>query len=396
MKTARLLLVLGLTAIAATATRLSAEILKETAPVFTRFVRPAAVPAETVGHFLFVPVTINGKGPFHVFIDTGCSYTLISPELAEAVAAKAAPTDEKSILAYNALGDPTEMRRALLEAIELGGVRFEGVTVGVTSLSELSEIYGRRVDGALGFSLFSEVLLGLDYPGKRVLLGRELPKDLPPVRAELAVHEKGEVPFVSVQLQGKTFEVEIDSGATTGLHITDEMAHALTWKNEPRAGSLIAAIGESARDWLGRLQGSLQLGDVEQPEPIASITEGAPSIGVRFLAHFCAVFDQRNDKLWLCANDRGPVASPPERNVGLSLKIEPDGWRIVGITPGSPAEEAYLEPGGLVTQIEGRPTREWTRNQFEDWIWSHDAIALRIKEAARTRDVKLRVWLLVP
>ena len=51
----------------------------EAAPLFTRMGDPVSVPAEIVGHAMFVNVRVNGQGPFRVLVDTGCSVTLISP-----------------------------------------------------------------------------------------------------------------------------------------------------------------------------------------------------------------------------------------------------------------------------------------------------------------------------
>ena len=171
MKSYRLCLLLIVVVAGWAVAPLRAEIAKETAPLFTRIGRAVAVPAELRNHMLFVNVMVNGQGPFRVFVDTGCSFTLFSPELAAAVKALPAPDDEATVTALNALGDPLEVPRALFESVELGGVRFEGVIAGILPMKGLTQVDSRRVDGALGFSLFSEVFLGLDYPGHRLLLG---------------------------------------------------------------------------------------------------------------------------------------------------------------------------------------------------------------------------------
>lgn len=397
MKSFRLCFITAAVVAGWTAAPLAAGDVRETAPMNTRVARAVAVPADLRNHVLFVNVMVNGQGPFRVFVDTGCSVTIFSPELAAAVKARPAPEDDDdTTTAFNALGNPLEVPRALIDSIELGGVRFEGVIVGILPMNGLMEIDGRPVDGALGFSLFSDVVLGLDYPGRRLLLGSGWPEQLPPLRAEMAVHEHHEVPFIAAGLQGQSFEVEIDSGSTGSLHLPTELAAGLSWKAGPRPGPLIEAIDEEARDYLGRLNGRLTLGSLVLPEPVASVGGSGPSIGYDVLSRFCIVFDQRADKVRFYSGQAGPIASPSERSVGLSIKLDPAGWRVVRIIPGSPAEQARLAVGDLITHIEGEPARDWSHDQIHDWVDTHDAMRLGVLSGESSRDLDLRVWLLVP
>ena len=375
---------------------LGASIVKETAPRYVRMERAVAVPAELCDHVLFVNITVNGQGPFRVFVDTGCSFTLLSPELAAAVKTQPAPDADPATVAFNSVGNLLAVPRVLVDSIELGGVRFEGVIAGVLPMAGLSQIDGRRIDGALGFSLFSEVFLGLDYPGQRVLLAADWPENLPPLRAELNVHERAEVPFVTAELQGQSFEVEIDSGSNGSLHVTRDLAAGLSWKTRPRPGPLIEAVDEEARDLLGRLGGQLTMGDLGIPEPVASVGGAMPSIGYDVLGRFCIVFDQRADKVRFYSRDTATIPSPSERSVGLSIKLDPAGWRVAGVIPGSPAEEARVVTGDLLARIEDRPASAWTRDQIHDWVETHDTLLVGVVNHTGTRDIKLRVWLLVP
>ena len=375
---------------------LAAEIIQETAPLYTRMERAVAVPADLRNHLLFVNVMVNGQGPFRVFVDTGCSFTLFSPDLAVAVKAQPGPDDEDTATAFNALGDPLAVPRALFDSVELGSVRFEGVIAGILPMTRFTQIDGQRVDGVLGFSLFSEVFLGLDYPGHRLLLGPGWPENLPPLRAEMAGHEHAEVPFIAAGLQDKSFEVEIDSGSNGSLHLPIEMASALSWKAEPRPGPLIEAIDEETRDYLGRLNGRLTLGSLVMPEPVTSVGGSEPTIGYDVLGGFCIVFDQRTDRVRFYSQQDGPITSPSERSVGLSVKLDPAGWRVVRVIPGSPAEEARLAAGDLITRIEGNLASNWSRDQLHDWVDTHDAMKLQVVSGGSSRDLKLRVWLLVP
>jgi predicted aspartyl protease len=375
----------------------AAFILDEVAPLFTRVDGTVIVPAELSGRLFFVQAMINGRGPFRLMVDTGCSFSLISPEVAEAVGAHLGPGDDDDQIAVNSLGHHTEIPHVLLESIQLGAAQFEGVYAGISDAFAALSLTGRQhVDGALGYSLFSELVLTLDFPARRVVLSHARPADLPPVQAELALTAPNDVPLVTGQLQGQPVEFEIDTGATDSLQIPVELAKTLRWRFEPRPGALVAAVGENSREMVGRLAGPLAVGSVQQAEPIAAVTGGAASLGIGFLRHFCVVFDPSHGRLWLCAADAGPARAAPLRSVGLSLEAEAAGWRVVGIIPGSPAEGGGVSAGDLISRIEGRPAAQWSRDQIDRWIDTRTTVALQIGGGSNSRNLVLRVWPLVP
>jgi predicted aspartyl protease len=321
--------------------------LSMAAPLFTRIGDPVSVPAEIVGHAMFVNVMVNGHGPFRVLVDTGCSVTLVSPELADAVGATDSDRDDDFIAARNGLGDRTEVQQVALESIELGGVRFEDVPAAVSdSFDGLSAIEGRRIDGALGFPLFSDLFVGLDFPNQRMLLGSQWPAGAPAIQASLPVVEHDAVPFVEIQVQGKPVEVMIDTGANQGLQLPARVVSSFQWKEEPRAGTMVAVFGEVGREQIGRLAGSVFLGGVEEVEPTAVISTGPASVGLRSLQRFCVVFHPTENRVWLCGAPAAPTMPTAERSIGLSLYPDPGGLRIAGVIPGSPAAEANLGAGG--------------------------------------------------
>jgi predicted aspartyl protease len=372
-------------------------VFDEVAPLFTRVDGTVIVPAELSGRLFFVQAMINGHGPFRLVVDTGCSFSLVSPEVAEAVGAHVGLVTDSERIAVNSFGHPADVPRVLLDSIQLGAARFEGVYAGVSdTFATLARTGRQRVDGALGYSLFSELVLTLDFPARRVVLSHDRPTNLPPVQAELALTAPDDVPLVTVQLQGQSLELEIDSGATDSLQIPFELANALDWRYEPRPGSLVAAVGENARALVGRLNGPLCVGAVQTAEPIAMLTGGKASLGIGFLQHFCVVFDPGQGRLSLCAADPGPARAAPLHSVGLSLEAATAGWRVIGVIPGSPAEGSGVSAGDLITLIEGQPAVQWSRDQLDHWIDTRSTVALQVFGGSSPRDLVLRVWSLVP
>jgi hypothetical protein len=397
MKATRLIALACL--IAAFCPALVASTLSAGAPCFTRIDGPVAIPAEITDHVMFVNVMVNERGPFRVMVDTGCSVSVVSPKLAEAVGAMAPDFDEVEdpIYAENGLGDPTDVQRVLLSSIELGGVRFESVTAIVSdSFQKLSTIEGTRVDGMLGFPLFADLYLGLDFPNHQLILAKQWPTTAPAICTSLPVVEHADVPFVQVQIQGRSVELMIDSGSNQALQLTNNLAPEFQWKVAPRIGSLVAVLGEVGREGIGRLAGSMALGDLQYVEPTTIVSAGPSSLGLRSLERFCVIFHQSENRVWLCGANAEPILPTAERSVGLSFYSDRGGLRIAGVIPGSPADEAHLTAGSLVTQIEHRSATSWTREQMEEWIESHADIALVVTEKTGERALRLRGWDLVP
>lgn len=387
---------LSLCAAALAAIPVTASDIHEFAPLFTRIARPVVIPAEVTSHGIFVNVLINSQGPFRMLVDTGCTYSMISPEVAAAVEARGADTGDDEGETTNGFGNAISVPRVLLDTISVGGVQFEGVIAGVVPLEVQSKIDSRELDGLIGYTLFSDIFFALDYPNRSLVLSGEWPKDLQPVRTELLSKEHADVPFVTMQIQGTDYDMMVDSGATGRLHLPPAMAASLNWKVEPRPGMLIAVAGEIARERVGRLTGEAQLGLLRQMEPVIDISEGPPTIGVGLLRSFCVVFHEAEDRMWLCSADSGLLPSPPERTVGMSLLADVVGWRVVSIIPNSPAEEASIFQGDLITQIEGGPAPAWTRDQIQDWVDTHNTLSIRLTTATGIRKLTLRVWNLVP
>jgi len=377
------------------ACRAPAALPPDLAPLFTRLDAPATIPAEIAGRAVFVSVSINGCGPFRMLVDTGCSASLISPEVALTLDPNLLSSNT-SLPTTNALGHTDTMPQVLLASIDCGAARFEGVTAGITSFELQSRANGFRVDGILGYSLFAGLYVTFDFPHRALRLSREWPQSLPPVRASLDATEDDGVPFVSLGVQGIECQAIVDTGSNGSLQLSNSLAGTLTWKTPPRPGSLVGAIGGVGREWTGRLTGTLELGEVRQTEPVVSLSAGSPSLGIEFLRSFTPVFRPGGGKVWLCSESAADVPSPPVRSVGLSLLAETDGWRVVGIIPDSPAESARIAAGDVITEIEHRPARDWTRTQLQAWVDSHDTVALAVASAAGARDFLLPVWALVP
>jgi hypothetical protein len=150
------------------------------------------------------PVTLNGQGPFDVLLDTGCSHSTLSAELAEQFALPVVAKVRVSTLAA------AETRLVVeLERMAIGGASVEGLTPSLVSRSRLRALQS-GIDGVIGQDFLSRFDYTLDYRRKRLRWTAE-PDDGP---ARLPLIRAGDRPLVQLpgdERQGPVLMVP-DSG----------------------------------------------------------------------------------------------------------------------------------------------------------------------------------------
>jgi len=100
--------------------------------------------------------------------------------------------------------------------------------------------------------------------------------------------------------------------------------------------------------------------------------------------------------MWFQRDATDPVALPGRRSTGLSFSKTPAYWRIVGVIPGSPAGEAGVEPGDLVTAINGEPVARWDTRRYEQLMSNAEEARFTFLTGTSKAEKRLKVAELVP
>jgi hypothetical protein len=112
-----------------------------------------------------VHVTINGRGPFLMALDTGASTTLLSPALA---AAAGVATNQTAQLG-GAGGTTAGGARVGQARIRLGNITRDGQTVAVADvLGPIRQVAGAPIEGVLGADMFRSGRITIDYGSNRL------------------------------------------------------------------------------------------------------------------------------------------------------------------------------------------------------------------------------------
>jgi hypothetical protein len=342
------------------------------------------LPAQHIGNYLVLEAKWDRNGPYHFLIDTGSSVTLVTPTLARRYPGRypAAPNAPR-VRVTDADGRVTELPPASLRRLELGEALFEDVPVllDTTLCAELSAHLGVRIDGVLGFPMFRETLLTLDYPGSRVLLQPTKTAAVTPGTV-IPFDDSRKTPLISLRLGERSFATLIDSGSDAAFSLNPAGLN-LQYAVAPRPGPTIGTIGGDRTQQIGRLGESLALGDYVFERPIVDLTDELSTIGGGVLKYFAVTFDQSRDRVMFHRDTREPIQMGVRRSAGVSFSKTPAYWRVAGVVPGSSAAASGVHQGDLITRINGEPVAKWDLIRYEQLVSAADDLRfLRTKNAA--------------
>ena len=254
----------------------------------------AVAPMQFRGLMPVIEVKLNGQGPFFFAIDTGGGMQAdIDPSVATQLNLQ--PTGKVLI------GDPSrqndrEMELTSIASLAFGGAEFRNVTALIRT-QRITKDYP-EVDGFLGFALFTEYLLTLDYPAMQVRLARgALPKangaDILPFEIE------NRIPVIEVAVGKMRMKAHVDSGNfVAGFILPEEVVEQLTLLSQPVTVGHARSITNRIEIKQAQLKDTIRIGSFQYPE--ATIAFPAPSdtnVGFKILREFAITFDQKNKRM---------------------------------------------------------------------------------------------------
>jgi hypothetical protein len=236
----------------------------------------------------YVMVTVNGRGPFRFIVDTGTGGdAIVTSELVKLLDLPQAGEAR--------LNDPTGMgsRAApvrLIDTLGVAGAEFHEIKAVEHTLP--------NVDGAclgmLGFTLFKDYLLTLDYPDGRLILEKGS-LDPDGERSVHAFHMPDGVPVTRLIIGKLEVDAQLDSGGA-GLSIPERLTPRLRFSSSP----VVFAKGESLSTRfqlkVGKLAADVRIGDITLDTPWVEINPAFPlaNFGSCPMQHFAFTFDQVN------------------------------------------------------------------------------------------------------
>lgn len=194
-------------------------------------------------------------------------------------------------------GEFRERDIVLIPELRFGGATFKDVRALVDDYSWVKTPTGGSIDGLLGYHLFRDLLLELDYPGKRVVLRRgELPADEPHVISAEVLKQQPDVPL---KIGAERFVFGIDSGAASSLSLPAEYLDRLALAQPPVVAGRAKTVYKEAEILTATLSDPLLLAGHEHPGLTGTFSElfGKPLLGHGFLRRYRVTFDQKHGRV---------------------------------------------------------------------------------------------------
>jgi hypothetical protein len=260
----------------------------------------ATAPMQMRGLMPVVEVTLNGQGPFFFMIDTGAGMQAdIDVSVAERLNLRATGR------VLN--GDPSgqndrEVSTVRIDSIGFGSgaraVEFQNVTA-VVRPHKITKDYP-DVDGILGFALFTEYLLTLDYPAMQVRLARGA---LPATnRADVVNFDlENRIPVIELGIGKIRVRAHVDSGNfVAGFILPEEIVEQLQLMSQPVTFGSARSVSNRIELKQVQLRDPIHLGQFEFPQPTVTFPALSDSnVGFKILRDFVITFDQKNRRILL-------------------------------------------------------------------------------------------------
>jgi hypothetical protein len=256
----------------------------------------ATAPMHMRGLMPVVEVKLNGQGPFAFMIDTGAGMQAdIDPAVTERLKLPLSGT------AIN--GDPSgqndrEVATANIESLAIGKAEFHNVTA-VVRPQRITKDYP-DVDGILGFALFTDYLLTLDYPAMQVRLARGA---LPVANGAdvLNFEIENRIPIVDLAIGRIHVPAHVDSGNfVAGFILPEEIVEQLQLQSEAITVGGARSVTNRIQLKQVQLRDTIRLGGFEYPQPtIAFPALSDTNLGFKVLRDFVLTFDQKNRRMKL-------------------------------------------------------------------------------------------------
>ena len=321
------------------------------------------------GNRVIAPGKLNGHST-PMILDTGASATTVDKAFARSIGLP----EGRKVEARGA-GGVVEAEIVPNVTLEIGGMRFENMTVAVMDLAPVARGIGRPMNIVLGREFFNSAVVSIDWASNRLRVSSH--DAFKPAAGSTAVALTRRGPFNTIPVGiagGAPIQALLDLGNGGAL----SLPRTYWGKREDLAGlrfaeSRLGGVGglhparvalipdvELAGRKIAQVPATLSdSGNDEDPEKMANV-------GIGLLKQFHVDLDLGRDRIYLAPRNDPP---PFDRDrSGTRLDLVGDRLKIAFISPQGPARAAGLKEGDEIVAVDGQKVTsdyfsrsDWTR-----------------------------------
>ena len=321
------------------------------------------------GSRIIAPAVINGRKA-EVLLDTGASATTIDRTYARSIGLP----EGRKVTARGA-GGVVEAEIVPGVTLEIGGMRFDNMTVAVMDMSLVSRGIGRPANIVLGREFFNSAVVSIDWAANRLHVSSHEAFRPAAAASELKLSRIGPFNTIPISIAGAPpINALFDLGNGGNLVLPRTY-----WGGRPELANL--RFGEGRMGGVGGLHGARfamipqvtlggrtfasvpgtlsETGNDHEPEKMANV-------GIGLMKQFHVDLDLGRDRVYLTPRPDAP-AFDRDRS-GTRLELIGDRLKVAFVSPQGPSARAGLKEGDEIVAVDGRTvtadyyrTRDWTR-----------------------------------
>ncbi|HEY2032885.1 MAG TPA: aspartyl protease family protein [Rhizomicrobium sp.] len=355
------------------------------------------VPFRLLDNHIYAEVSVNGSRPMMFIFDTG-GHSIVTPQTAKALA-----IGVKGNVTSGGAGDQLiQSGLTTLKSIRVGDAVVTDQAASVLTF-DAPGTEGVDEQGMVGYEFFARFITRFDY-GKHTITFIDK-KYFDPKTAGTPVPMRlyHQFPEILGTYNGIPGRFGIDTGSREPLSLNTAWAAHNNVKPPPGSVNAQTGWGVGGPSFSDVFKGgTLTLGPVTIDHPLTMIStdkggagaaEAFPNnVGGGVLKRFAVTFDYDHSTMYL-KPVTGPVADLDtfDRS-GMWINGAPDGFKIINVTKGGPAEAAGLQKDDIITTVDGKPAtgisvsdqRKFWRNEAAGKV-----VKLTIKRGSETKDVSV-------
>jgi hypothetical protein len=366
----------------------------------------ARIPFELLGGHVWVQGKLNDAESVWVAIDTGASSSVMDVSVAKRMGLKEHGS-------HQALGAGGSQPGATVSNITLrvGGLTASFKNFDTIDFGPLNSQGRHPFDVVFGSELFEACVARFDYPAGMIDVW-ENGKDLQaPSETQMPLTFIQHHPYVDavLKLPGRDpvrGRFAIDTGSNAGVIFSpndgtrDKVAQSF-----PRTLEVVArGVGGEVHNRIGRGE-SFSLGDLTFNRPVVMIPDSTSggfnakgtsgNIGGQILARCKITFDYAHHRVGF---ERAEGFDRPfETDMsGLALVRDDGGLTVRVVNPATPAFEAGMKPGDVITRLDGKPATELDAGKLRSLMQEEGRnLEIEFKRGSTTQTATLRLRRLI-
>lgn len=351
------------------------------------------VPFTLFDNRMLVAVSLNGKGPFTMIVDTGDPTVTITPSVAQRLNLSARAAGSVTGAGSGSMA----VAATRLKSVQIGALRFNDLDVEVLDLSAIRRAIGfPQLDGIVGYGILRKLRVGVDMDDQQLTLSYA-PLPAPKTAATVAFTTGGSfIPEIPAAVDGVHGTFVIDTGDRSSLTLFRGFAQANDFYRDAPVRNAITGIGIGGPIYSDVLRTTVSLFGTTVPGVVTRVPRDrggafaqgtqAASIGTGLLKRFNIVYDYPDNQIFAWpskffsqldtyrplamqngtlhvappATDPTVMASPlpvlPRHGLlGAAVVASSGGVRVKTVIAGSAAAQAGLQTGDTIRAVGGVP-----------------------------------------